>query len=255
MRTLRVLVGLVYVFVLAPAVVVIGSAFTTTTYITFPPQGFTLDWFNQLFQLENFRGGFALSLRIAAFTTLIDIALGLLAAMALVRYRVRGRNGVRMALLVPALTPSLLIGFALLNFSIRFSVPSSFAMLMGHVLITLPLAIVIITQSLERLDQDLEYAALSLGAHELSTFRFVVFPAIRPGLTAAGTFAFLLSFDQLPISLILKDVAQGTFPVELFNYIRYEINPVLSAVSTLFIIVNLVLTVIGLLAFRRVGST
>ena len=94
-----------------------------------------------------------------------------------------------------------------------------------------------------------------LGAHELSTFRFVVFPAIRPGLTAAGTFAFLLSFDQLPISLILKDVAQGTFPVELFNYIRYEINPVLSAVSTLFIIVNLVLTVIGLLAFRRVGST
>ncbi|MFN8592617.1 MAG: ABC transporter permease [Thermomicrobiales bacterium] len=254
MATLRFLVALIYIFVLAPAVVVIGSAFTTTTYITFPPEGFTLDWFTQLFQLENFRGGFLLSVRIAALTTLIDLILGLLAAYALVRFRYRGQNGVRMALLVPALTPSLLIGFALLNFSIRSGIPSSFALLMGHVLITLPLAIVIITQSLERLDHDLENAALSLGAHELETFRFVVFPAIRPGLTAAGTFAFLLSFDQLPISLILKDVAQGTFPVELFNYIRYEINPVLSAVSTLFIVINLVLTVIGLLAVRRAGS-
>jgi putative spermidine/putrescine transport system permease protein len=250
---LRVFVGLTYLFVLAPAVVVVGSAFSSEQLIAFPPEGFSLRWFDDLFSQPDFGYALGLSFELAIVATLGSLAIGLPAAYALARRETRVTRSTYYLLLSPVLVPHLLLGFGLLYGYVQLGVPIGFwALVPAHVLITLPFVVTILLQSMRRIDRRPELAAASLGAGPWEVFWHATLPALRPGIVAAASVSMLLSFDQLPASLLLKDIGTGTLPVYLYNLVQYDVSPTLSALSTVIVAINLVLLVVASVGLSRI---
>jgi len=254
MRVLKVVMVLIYAFLFAPAVVIIGTSFTRTGYIIFPPRGLTLKWFVKLWEMKNFHYAFFFSVEIALITTILSVVIGLLISFALVRFQFRSKAFLQLLFLSPVVTPPLLIGFALLHLVVvvLHQSPSSFFFVIGHLLVTLPFSIVIISEALRRVDKNLEDAAKTLGSTQLDVLWFITLPSIKFGIIAAGAISSLLSFNQVPISLMLARIDLHTFPTEIFNYIRYASDPSLTAISTLFIFLNLILIAIGGFSIRKI---
>lgn len=242
MRPSRLILGtycwLVVAFLLSPIVVTVGSAFTATDYVAFPPQGFSLKWFRAAFANVEFVHGLWASLTLAVLNALLATTLGTLAALGLTRFRFRGRNAITTFLLSPLMLPAIVLGVALLQFLAAVGMLGTLVgVLLGHLLITVPYAVRLVGVSLAGFEWDLNRAALGLGAPPLRALWEVVLPVIRPGLAAAATFAFIMSFDEVTISLFTTGPQFNTLPVIVFRWVEYSYDPVIAAVSAITILI------------------
>lgn len=247
-----------YVFLLAPLLVIAGASFGPTQYLLFPPQGFTLRWYEEALARTDFRQGFQVSLVIAAVAAVLSTVLGALAALALVRYRFPGRSLLNALFLSPLILPSLVLAVALvLYFTAARIGPTVERLVAAHLVITTPYVIRTLLPVLERFDRALEEAAQDLGATPLSTFFLVTLPVIRPGLLAGAFFAFIISFDEVVLGIFLAPTRQPTLPVQIYSAVQFSLDPTVAAVSTLLMVVTLVLVVLSetLLGVRRNGGT
>lgn len=255
MRLLRAAVALILLFVLAPAVVVVGSAFSQQDLLVFPPKGFTLHWFGALFSSSDFGAALLLSIELALVATVLAIIISLPAAYAIARRESRVTQACYYFLLSPVLVPQLLLGFALLYVWVVFQFPLGLpALIPAHVLLTLPFVVTILMQSMRRTDLQAELAARVSGASSWETFWHVTLPSIRLGIVTAASVAFLLSFDQLPSSLFLKTIGPGTLPVYLYDLVEYDISPVLSALSVVIMVVNIALLTLVIVLMGRLRA-
>lgn len=229
-------------FLLLPIVVIVGSSFGTTSYLSFPPQGFTLKWYHEVFSLTEFIDPLKMSIQLGLIAATIATILGLSVSFAVVRYNFRGKNMLNNVFLSPLIIPLIVTAQALYLFFSALGMRTHFTNLMiAHTIVTIPYAIRTITASLQVFDITLEEAAMSLGANRLETFLKVTLPQIRPGVVAGWLFAFAMSFDEFVVASFLCGPGRITFPVQLFNYIRWSINPVMGAVSTFLILFTLFL--------------
>jgi len=245
--------ALALVYLLLPTLIVAGASFTSTAFIAFPPQGFSLRWFGQLWQLEAVRVAAARSLGIAAAATVIAVALGVAATFPLVRGRFAGREALNAALMSPLILPSLDYGLAALIFVSALGIPLSIpALVLSHVAIIVPYVIRTTAASLALLDPQLEDAARSLGANVWRTFLHVVLPSLLPGIATGAAFAFISSFDNLTVSLFLAGPRVETLPIRLFAMIEFDLDPSVAAISTVLVLITLAVV---LLAHRAVGLT
>ncbi len=237
----------VYLFLMAPIVVVAGASFNAGAFLTFPPQGLSLRWYDTFFHNEVFLSAIRTSVLVAAITTAISGVIGTAATIFYVRYARRRREWVRMAILSPLLLPDVLTAIALLFFfyEIGFGGRGLAGMVIGHVLITLPFVFLSVSASLEGLDESYELAARSLGAGPLLRFRRIMLPLIKPGVIAGALFAFIVSFDTFSVSFLLKGIGSSTLPIQLFDYLRMNFTPEAAAVSTLSIVLTLAVVVIA----------
>src|SRR5262249_53699394 len=191
------------------------------------------------------------SLLLAVIVAVGSLVAGLAATYALIRRRVRGGPLVSALLNAPLVFPGVVIGVALLQFYATVRLNGTLVGLaVAHMVITVPYVVRAVTASLQGIDPELENAARVLGASGPVAFFTVTLPLIRPGVAAGALFSFIVSFDNVPVSIFLLGPGQMTLPVKIFTAIEYGVDPSIAAISTMLI----VLTGLGLaIAERWIG--
>ena len=242
----RTILVLIYTFILLPEIIVVIAAFNAGEYLTFPPQGLSIRWFVAFAHSEPFVNSMFMSLRLAISTLLITLTLGTMSAFFVVRYGGRLRGLIRVLMTAPLLFPAVITGAALLIYSYHVTGLSNrtfVGLLMGHVLITSPYVFLTISSTLYNFDISLEEAARTLGASKLKTFFKITIPLIKSGLIAGGMFAFIVSWGQFAISLLLAGMGLTTLPIQLFDYVRWSFDPTAAAAAAISILLALIAVV------------
>jgi putative spermidine/putrescine transport system permease protein len=250
-------VGVVIVYLLVPLVAVLAGSLTATTFITLPPEGLSLQWYETALS----DSAYVAAIRTSLFTGLavipITIAIGIPTAYAITRFRFRGRSLLTIMTLAPIIIPELVIAIALYQVFYNMGLGRSFGILViGHSLICLPFMIRAITASLRGVDPNLEEAARSLGASGPRAFASVTLPLLRAGLFAGAVFVFVISLDLFLVSQLLSD--QATLPVELWQNMRFGQTPETMALGSLLILLTVptifvITKTIGLESFSGIG--
>lgn len=251
---LSALAGLVYAGLLAPVVVVVAISFSADAFITFPPSGLSIRWYERLVQHEALMSGLKLSLAIGAIVSAASLVLGVPAALALAKARFPGRAALSAFFLAPLLLPTLVIGLALLiafqPLKLTATLPG---LVLAHLTVTLPFVIRLMTTAFSTLPHDVEDAAATLGASPARVFARVTLPLAAPGLLAATALSFLLSFDEVVISLFVSGPRASTLPVEMVRYVEGRTDPMIAALSVILVIgtIAIVLIVERVMGLRR----
>ncbi|MFV0401299.1 MAG: ABC transporter permease [Oscillospiraceae bacterium] len=242
----RLIAVLVMLFLLAPLVVIVVASFTPTALITFPPQGFSLKWYSNIFQSStHFMDGLANSLKVGLLATALDIFLGVTAALSICRYDFRGKNALLNYFSSPMYVPSVALAFVLLQvYSQIGGIPGMARIFIGHFLIILPYIVRNTVSVLHVFNWTLEDAATSLGANPVQVFFKITIPIAKPGILAGALLAFLYSFDEVALSSLLSSPKFITLPIRIMNYMELTFDPTLAAISTLLILVSLILIVL-----------
>jgi len=227
-------------YILTPLVFVTWLAFFRQEIPSFPPEGYSLRWFQAIPGNDRFVSGFLLSLELAVIATIVGLSLGLPAALCLARLRFTGREALSNLLLLPLVVPGIVLGIALYVFHVEVELATGLPILgslggliAGHVLLVIPWTVRLVMASLIGLDRSIEEAAQSLGANRFTTFRRVTLPAIRPGVVAAALFGFVSSFGNLEMSLFIVGPGRTTLPIAILQYLEWKIDPTIAAVSVL----------------------
>lgn len=230
-------VAAIYAFMFFPIVIVVATAFGKSALIEFPPAGFTLRWFGALASPDWYQP-FLVSLALAVGSTTISAVLGVPAAWALSRYEFTGREALKQLFLAPLFVPWIITGVALLVAFNRAQLTGTFAAIfIGHVVVTIPYLVRSSLAGIEGLDRRLEDAAVSLGATRFQVFRCVVVPAIRPSIIAGAIFGFLMSFDNVAVSIFLTNPTLSTLPIQMLNFVQWVMDPTISAISTIYLLI------------------
>ncbi|MEJ5021520.1 ABC transporter permease subunit [Ochrobactrum vermis] len=247
--TVRLLGALVILALIGPILVVIIISFSKASFLTFPPPGFSLRWYQKFFSDSEWLAAFFASLSIAAISSFISVLFGASAAMGIVRGTFKAKTLVMLLLVSPIIVPPVVLGLSLYSLFLQFDlIGTRLGLAAAHAIGGIPLVVVIVAASLQGVDRRLEQAAAIHGASALVVLQKVTLPAIAPGLAAAAFFAFLHSFDELVLSLFLSSAQLKTLPLRLWADVNYQLNPVLAVVSTL----EVVLVVGGILLFGPV---
>lgn len=243
---LRVVVILIYAFLLAPIVIVVLAAFNSGAYLTFPPEGFSLRWFETFVRSRSFTRSLYFSLELAALATVLSTVLGTAAALYVTRARGRLLDLVRLLMIAPLPVPGILTGIALLIFFYAIGVGTKGfpELVIGHTLICLPFVFLVVTAVLVSFDRTLEEAARNLGAGPLTTFRRVTLPIIKGGVISGAIFAFITSYDEFNISLLLHGIGTTPLPIQLFDFLRFSFDPTAAVAGTISIAMALVVVLI-----------
>jgi putative spermidine/putrescine transport system permease protein len=243
--TNRVVVGLIFAFLWLPILVIFVVSFDTSTFLRFPPQGFTVDAYATVFSTPAFVSGLWTSLIVAVFATAGTLIISTAAALAFTRYRFRGTGAAQAFFMSPLLVPNIVLGLALLLFFAPLGLTDGYlGLILAHIVLCIPYAIRTITVSLTTVDASSEDAARVLGASHLVTFRRVTLPLIRPGIIAGGVLAFLVSFDEAIVSLFLSGFAVTPLPVALLDHMETQAGPEVAALSVLLIVFSLAIVLV-----------
>ena len=233
-------VGVTFFIVVAPLAAVAWVSFFANKIITFPPSGYTVAWFANAWKLDRFHAGFLLSIEVALIASVVSLLVGIPAALVLARRTFRGREIVHSLLMSPLIVPGIVAGAAIYMFFIEVEVAtdvplagSLFGLCLGHTLLAIPWTVRLVAASLIGMDVRLEEAAMTLGARPWTAFRRITVPVIRPGIVAAGMFSFIVSFVDLEKSLFLVGPGRTTLPIEIVNYLEWNIDPTIAAVATM----------------------
>ena len=205
--------------------------------VVFPPSGYSLSWYARILEFPRFGEAVGTSLRIAAMATLGSLALGIPASLALVRYRFVGRGLLNILLLSPLTVPGVVIGLsvyvAVVETEIATEVPligSDVVLVLAHLLITVPWVVRLCVANLVGLDRSIEEAAANLGARPWTVLWRVTLPMMRQGIIAAALFAFIVSFENIEMTLFLIAPGQTTLPISVLQYLEYRVDPLVAAV-------------------------
>lgn len=237
---------LVFIFLLAPLAVIVLASFSPTPLVVFPPRGFSLQWYMNIFSSStNFLSGFGNSVEVAVIATAIDVILGVTAALSVSRHPFKGKELLVSFFTSPMYVPSIAFAFVLLQiFSQIGSVPGLVKILLGHLVIIMPYIVRNTLSVLSGFNWTLENAAASLGASPLETFAKVTLPLIKPGVIAGAMLAFLYSFDEAVLSSLLSSPTFVTLPIRIMNYMEFSFDPTLAAISTVLILMSLLLMIL-----------
>lgn len=245
----------VYAFLLAPIVVIIVASFGATSYLRFPPQGFTIDWFAAALTSPAYWTTFRTSIWVATISAAVATVVGGAAAYGLGRYRPPGRNGLAAFFLLPLILPSLVLGVALLIFSSAvWGPPGIWRLVVAHILVTIPYIVRTTLPVIEQLDPALEEAARDLGASPLTAVVTVNLRLLAPAVAVSAGLAFLISFDELVLALFLAPPNAPTLPLTIYSRVQFGLDPTVGAVSTLLLAATATAMLAGqsLLRTRRI---
>lgn len=243
--TLRLVSGVMLLFLLAPVLIVIPISFSADNFMAFPPSGWSLKWYAGIFHDAKMMQAFWISLALAVLTTVLSIAIGLPAAYVLVRVRPPGADILASFFTAPLLLPSIVLGLALLVVFATFGFLGTFqGFLAAHMVITLPYAVRVLSTALSTLPPQVEEAATTLGAPPLSVFFRVTLPMMSRGIVATAALSFLVSFDEVVLSLFMSGPRMSTLPVEMYHHVENEADPLVAAISVLLIVLTFAVVIV-----------
>jgi ABC-type spermidine/putrescine transport system permease subunit II len=236
----RILAWAMVFVLLVPLFVTVVLSFNSTTNVSWPPAGFSLDWYWEAFRNRRLLEVVGNSARLALATALATTVIGTVAGFAIARYGGRFGRIVLGLALVPLLAPPILIalGLVVLVTSVGFKL-SFGALWLGHVTIALPFAVLIVASHASALDRRLEDASTDLGASWLRTMAMVVLPQLVPAIRSSFFFAFIISFNEVVLAIFLAGADQ-TFPAFMFGLFKQVITPEFYAASSFMVLIAVV---------------
>ncbi|WP_290877045.1 ABC transporter permease [Aquabacterium sp.] len=238
-------------FLLAPIVFIALLSFGSSPWLIFPPPGWTLQWYREMWADPGWLQATWHSTKVALIVMVLAVSLGFLTALALVRGRFPGRAWLRGFFLTPMVLPVVVLAVALYAMCLKMGLTGTLTgFVIGHLVIALPFAIITLCNALEGYDFALEEAALICGATPWQVKWRVTLPALRLSLFAAAVFAFLVSWDEVVVSIFMATPGMETLPVRIWSTLRQDLSPVIAAVSTVLIGFTLLLMLIAA-AFRK----
>ncbi|MEM9709916.1 MAG: ABC transporter permease [Pseudomonadota bacterium] len=251
--------GLTFLILLAPLFVVVLAGLNAGDHLTFPPEGLSFRWIVAFFQSESYLPAYLYSLVVALISMVISLVLGTALSLFLVRSRITGRFLMRAVLMSPIMLPGIVIGLALYLFYISSGIGlarTQAGLVIGHVLVTIPYVIGLVSASLVGFDRSLEEAARSLGAGPWTTFRKITLPIISPAMIAGAVFAFIVSFGQFDVSLFLTPPNSTPLPIALYTSLRYTFEPTAAAagIFAIFLVVVSMIITAKVTNLRRIAS-
>ncbi|MES2962874.1 MAG: ABC transporter permease [Bdellovibrionota bacterium] len=243
----RAVLPLALLFLYLPLLVMVLGSFVATPA---EGRGFTLEWYRQLVVDPVLWEALARSFEVALGSAMLATALALVAALALERWVFAGRWPLRFLSTVSLMLPELVLALSLLSWFASFQFELSLlTVIIAHVTLTLPFAILVIAARLQALDSSIEEAARDLGASELQVLRKVTLPLLMPGLGAAFVLAFLLSFDDFLVTFYTNGAGGDTLPVKLYSLMKTGLSPKVQALSSVMLFVSVALVAL-LVRFR-----
>ena len=251
---------LVFVFLVAPIVVIVPLSFNAEPYFTFTEgmlrldaEAYSLRWYREILENEVWRRSLVNSVIIGVSATALATTLGTLAALGLASAAMPARRLVMGLLISPMITPVIISAAGMFFFYSTIGLGQThLGLILAHTALGIPFVVITVTATLSGFDQNLTRAAASLGATPLHAFRRVQLPLIAPGVVSGALFAFATSFDEVVVVLFMAGVEQRTIPRQMWAGIREQISPAILAVAT-FLIVFAGLLLVTVAWLRRRG--
>ena len=242
---------LIYAFLFAPIVVLIIFSFNSARR-GLVWRGFTLDWYPRLFGNDELLDALIVTLQVAFVAVLVSTIVGSLLGLGLARMKFRGRGATETLLLVPMLTPEIVMGLALLLFFLQLfdshgSIPQLW---IAHITFCISYVAVVVRARATSMNPQLEEAARDLGASAWGAFRYVTLPLILPAVVAGALLAFSLSFDDYVVTTFNAGVGGSTLPLYIYGAIKFGVSPEINAISTIIVAV----TAVAILIAWRAGA-
>jgi len=249
---LWIVVGSAMFFLITPVLLLIPMSLGSAEIIEFPPSKICVDQYRKFFSHPAWQSAVLRSLLIAALTSIFSTTLGLMASIGLVWGRFKGKGFINAFILSPMVVPLIVLGLAYyISFAKLGMIGTKLGLVLAYTPLTLPFSVLPISATLRGFDRNLEHAALNLGANRFQTFMKITFPIIRPGVLTGAIFAFMIAFDEVVIALFICGSTAVTLPKKMWDVIRYEIEPMLPAISTLLLLLAvIILLLVGFLQSR-----
>jgi putative spermidine/putrescine transport system permease protein len=245
--------GAVLLFLCLPIAVVVPMSFSSASSLAFPPPGLSLRWYQSFFGDPRWLRAAGTSALVALASSVAAMVLGSVAAYGLVRGAFRGRALLEGNFIAPLILPPVITAVALYIFFARIGLLGTIpGLIIAHTILTAPYVVLLMSVAIRQFDVRIEQVAYSLGASWLRTFRSVLLPNLLPSMLAAWIFAFIISFDEVIVTLFLAG-AYDTVPKRMFNELILQVNPTITAIATLLIALSVV--TMGLVAWlmQRAG--
>jgi ABC-type spermidine/putrescine transport system permease subunit II len=245
----QIMAYLTFVYLIVPTFVIIPVSLSSERYLTFPPAGYSLQWYSKLVNTPGYALSFANTLKVGLLVTIFSMAIGTLAALAIVRGKPRFARGFSALVLSPLMLPQIILVIGLYPVLAATNLIGGYAgIVIAHTVVASPLVFITVSASLRNYSPSLELAAMTMGANPLQTFRLVTLPMIRAGVMVGGLFAFASSFDEVVMALFLTDTTSITLPKFMLGELQYEMDPTIAAASTLIVFISLfTLSIVALL--------
>jgi putative spermidine/putrescine transport system permease protein len=233
-----VIVGIILI---APVLVVIPLSFAPNRSFQFPPAGFSLRWYENIFTNRAWSSALMDSLIVAILVTIVATTIGTLAAIA-IRWVPRGSSILRAFLLSPMVMPGIIAAVAMYSFFLQWKLNNSLAgFVLGHTVLAIPFVVIAVEANLHSYDRNHNRAAATLGSTPIGTFFRVTLPQIVPGVLSGAGFAFITSFDEVVLAIFIQGPSIKTLPVQMWNSVRQETDPTMSAVASLLVVIATVI--------------
>ena len=243
---------MVFAYLIFPVFIIIPLSFSSSLFLEFPPKGFSLMWYKRFFTDYQWIDATKVSFIVAIFTTLLATLLGTMASVGLVRGRFFGRNIVYTLFLSPMIMPLLVMDIAFYFLFVRLHLVGTYTgLIIAHTILAIPFVIVNVTAVLQGFDRTLENAAMNLGANRLQTFLRITLPLISPGIFSGALFAFITSFDEIIIAIFISGTSAVTLQKKIWDSVRLEINPMVSSIASLLILLSIVILISSEIIRRR----
>ncbi|MFJ5841663.1 ABC transporter permease [Streptomyces shenzhenensis] len=240
---------------IVPFLVVVATSWTKTSFVAFPPEGFSLSWYRDVLDDPEWTDSFKVSLRVSAIATVIAVVFGTLGALALSRLGSRAaRSWLRTLFIIPMAIPP--VAYAVGMYSVNLKV-SAFQehltlLVLGEALLAVPYVFVVVSTGLSQADPALRPAAATLGAPWPMIVLLVDLPLILPQVLVGAVFAFAVIFDEVVLSVFLAPIGVKTLPLQMLNASQEALSPQLTAASTLIsLLVMVLLGLVSLVSGRR----
>ena len=235
---LCVVVALVLTYLVVPSLIVIVMSFSGGLFLEFPPRAVSFRWHETYWASQAWRDATFRSVKIGVLVTVLATAIGTMASLALVRPAWRGRSLLNALILSPVIVPTIVLSIGIYSVYARWRlIGTTVGLVLAHTLLGLPFVVLNVSAVLLKLDRSLDRAARIHGARPFYAFRQVTLPLIWPGMATGAILAFLTSFDEIVIAMFVSG-GDPTLPKLMFDGIRYELNPVVAAVSSQLIVIT-----------------
>lgn len=252
---------LTYLFLYVPIIILVLYSFTTDAFgarLT----GFTFTWYEQLWRDQRLMGATVNTLYVAFVSMIFSTIIGTMTALALERFRFRGRGAYDAFLYLPVVIPEIVMALSLLAFfSFAFSLIRQLTgiqlrnglatVIISHIAFSISFVVIVVRASLRGFDQRMEEAAHDLGANGWQTFWRITFPLILPGIIGGGLLAFTISLDDFIISFFTTGPGTSLLPVEVYAQVKRAVTPKINAISTLMLAVSMTLVVLSQVVQRQ----
>jgi putative spermidine/putrescine transport system permease protein len=253
-----VLCTAISIFLIAPMVIVVIISFSSAQFLTFPPPGFSLQWYQKLFGTPVWMDSLATSIKIMVPSSVLATLMGTAAAFALARNEFPGKSLITGLIMAPLIVPTIIIAAALLGAYRSWGLLGTYTgLILAHAAIATPYVVFTVLGSLRMVDKRLDDAALTLGANRFQAFRRVTLPLILPAVLSGMLFSMVMSFDELIISIFISSPLVRPVAVQMWSDVRGDVDPTIAAIGTLVLAFSLVVLVLEvfLRRVRRMSGT